>query len=60
MSKFDVMHVMWLIVGIVSGSVLADPGFALGIRADAMLSPSMQLLPFCGEWMTNAFLIVPT
>ena len=25
MSKFDGMHVMWLIVGLVSGSVLAPP-----------------------------------
>ena len=44
-SKFDMMQVMWLIVGLVIGAVLAAPP---EIRVEAMLSPSMQLLLFCG------------
>ena len=44
-SKFDGMHVMWRIVGRVSGVWLAPPAR----RVDATLSPSMQRLPSVGE-----------
>src|SRR5262245_88016 len=58
-SQFDMMHVMWLIVGFVRGKLLATLFGGAGIRPTAMLSPSTQLLPFCGAWMTSAFLTVP-